>query len=44
MVLGLDAQVFKDGVRPESFHVIPVLDLTVSNGVVDAISRALTGS
>lgn len=43
MVFGLDAQVLKDGIGPESFHVVPVLDLSVPNRVVDAISWTLTG-
>lgn len=38
MVLRLDAQVLEDGIRPEPLHVIPVLDLTMANGVVDSIT------
>lgn len=38
MVLGLHAQIFEDRVRPESFHVVPVLNLSVSDRVVNTIS------
>ena len=38
MVLRLDAQVLEDGIRPEPLHMIPVLDLTMANRVVDRIS------
>lgn len=43
MIFGLDAQILENRVGPEAFHMIPVLDLAVSNGVVNAVSRA-TGS
>lgn len=44
MVLGLHAQIFEDRVRPESFHVVPVLDLSVPDGVVNTISWATARS
>lgn len=43
MIFGLNAQILENRVGPEAFHVIPILDLAVSNGVVNTISRA-TGS
>lgn len=42
MVFGLDTKILKDRIRPKSFHIIPVLDLAVSNGVVNAIAGATT--
>lgn len=44
MVFRLDAEVLEDRVRPEAFHGIPVLDLTMANGVVDAITRSAGSS
>ena len=40
MILGLDAEVLEDGVGPEPLHVIPVLNLSMANRVVDTISWA----
>jgi hypothetical protein len=44
VVLGLHAQIFEDRVRPESFHVVPVLNLSVSDRVVNAVSWATARS
>ena len=41
VVLGLRTKVLKDRLLPISLHVIPVLYLSVTNGVVDAIARSL---
>ena len=41
VVLGLCTQVLEDRLLPVPLHVIPVIYLTMSNGVVDAISRSL---
>jgi hypothetical protein len=41
MILGLDVQVFEDRVRPELLHLIPILDLTMANGVIDAVPGPL---
>jgi hypothetical protein len=42
VVFGLDTEVLENRIRPESFHVVPILDLTVSNGVVDTIAGAIS--
>lgn len=39
MIFGLSPQVLEDCLFPVSFHVIPVVDHTVSDGVVNAIAR-----
>jgi hypothetical protein len=41
MVLRLCAEVLEDRLFPVSFHVVPVVDLTMANRVVDTISRCL---
>lgn len=38
MVLRLDAQVLEDGVRPKSLHVVPVLNLTVADRVMESVA------
>jgi hypothetical protein len=38
VVLGLHAQIFEDRVRPETFHMVPVFNLSVADRVVDAIA------
>lgn len=43
VVLGLNSQVLEDGVRPEPLHVIPILNLTMTDRVVDAISGTAGG-
>lgn len=43
MVLGLNAQVLEHRVRPEPFHRIPILNLTVSDGIVDTIPGPIGG-
>jgi len=37
MIFGLCAQILEDGLLPVPFHVIPVLDRAVTDGVVDSI-------
>lgn len=44
MVLGLHAQVFEDRIRPESFHMVPILNLSMTDRVVNTISRATARS
>ena len=41
MILRFCAEVLEDRLLPVALHVVPVLDLTVSNGVVDAIAWGL---
>lgn len=41
VVFWLDSQVFEDGVRPEPLHVVPILNLTMADRVVDTITRAV---
>lgn len=42
MVFGFDPEVFEDRVRPESLHVVPILDLSMSDGIVHAITGSIT--
>lgn len=42
VVLRLNSEVLEDGMRPESLHMVPVLDLAMSNWIVNAISWATT--
>lgn len=44
MVFRLNTEVFENRVRPESLHVVPVLDLTMTDGVVDPIARSVARS
>ena len=41
VVLGLRTKVLEDRLLPIPLHVIPVLYLPVTNGIVDAIARSL---
>ena len=41
MVLRLRAEILEDRLFPVSLHVIPVVDLTMANRVVDTVSRRL---
>ena len=41
LVLGLRTQVLEDRLLPIPLHVIPILNLAVADGVVDAIARGL---
>ncbi len=41
MVLWLASQVLEDRLLPVSFHVIPVVNLTMPNRIVHAVSRCL---
>lgn len=40
MILGLGSQILENRLLPESFHVVPVLDLTMSDGVVKRVGSA----
>ena len=42
VVLGLCTQVLEDRLLPVSLHVVPVLDLAMADGVVDAVARGLS--
>lgn len=44
MVFGLAPQVLENRVFPKPLHVIPVFNLSVSNGIVDRVGRAVGGS
>lgn len=44
VVFGLHAEVLKNRVRPKALHVVPVLDLPVSNGVVHTVPGAIASS
>ncbi len=41
MVLWLRAKVLEDGLLPIAFHVVPIVDLAMANGVVNAVSWRL---
>ena len=41
MVLWLRAEILEDRLFPVPLHVIPVVDLTMANRVVDTVSRRL---
>ena len=41
MIFRFRSEIFEDRLLPVPLHVIPVIYLTVSDGVVDAISRGL---
>lgn len=41
MVLGLRTEVLEDRLLPVPLHVVPVLDLPMADGVVDAIAGGL---
>lgn len=41
MILGLSAQVLEDRLLPVTFHVIPIVNHTMADGVVYAIARRL---
>ena len=42
VVLGLCTQVLEDRLLPVALHIIPVLDLTMADGVVDSVARSLS--
>ena len=42
VVFGLSLHVLEDALLPVSLHVVPVLDLAMADGVVDAIARGLS--
>jgi len=44
VVLGLNSQVLEDGVRPEPLHMVPVLNLTMTDRIVDAVSGIVGNS
>jgi hypothetical protein len=37
MILRLGSEILENGLLPEPFHVVPVLDLTVADGVVQVV-------
>ena len=39
VVFGLDSQILEYGVGPKSLHLIPILDLAMSDRVGDAVAR-----
>lgn len=41
MVLWLNSQVFENGVGPEPLHMIPILNLAMSDWVMQAITRSI---
>ncbi len=41
MVLRLCPEVLEDGLFPITLHVIPIIDLTLADRVVDTVSRCL---
>lgn len=41
MVFRLNSQILENGVGPEPLHVIPILNLTMSDRVMQAISRSI---
>lgn len=41
MVLRFSTEVLEDGLLPVTLHIIPVLDLSMADGVIHAISRSL---
>jgi hypothetical protein len=41
MVLRLCPEVLEDGLFPVTLHVIPIIDLTMADRVVDTVSRCL---
>ena len=42
MVFWFSSEVLEDRLFPIAFHVIPVLDLSVTNGIIYAISGSLS--
>lgn len=44
MVFGFDTEVFENRIGPETLHVIPVLDLSVTNRVVHTVSGTVASS
>ena len=42
MVLRLCAEILEDRLLPVPLHVVPVVNLSMANGVVDAIARGLS--
>lgn len=41
MIFRFRSQIFEDRLFPVPFHVIPIVYLTMSNGIVDTVSRGL---
>ena len=41
VVLWLRAEILKDSLLPIAFHVVPIVDLSMANGVVNAVSWRL---
>lgn len=40
MVFGFDPEVLENRIGPKSFHMIPVLNLSVTDGIVETVTRA----
>jgi hypothetical protein len=38
VVFRFHTKIFKDGIRPESFHMVPIFNLAVSNWIMYAIT------
>lgn len=43
VVFGFYPEIFEDALLPESLHVVPVLDLTVTDGVAQSVVAGTTG-
>jgi len=41
MILRLRAQILEDRLFPVTLHMIPVVNHSMSNGIVDAVARSL---
>lgn len=41
MIFGLSSKILEDRLLPVSLHIVPIVDHTMADGVVDAISRSL---
>ena len=41
MILWLRSQILEDGLLPVPLHVVPILNLTMADGVIDTISGGL---
>jgi hypothetical protein len=39
VVLRFDSEIFENGVRPEPFHMIPILDLAMTDRIMDSVPR-----
>jgi hypothetical protein len=39
VVLWFDSEIFEDGVGPEPLHMVPILDLAVTDRIMDSVPR-----